>query len=105
MAKKKIPYKYRQKVVMERAMKERKPPVTPPRKKINWKLFFQALPGKITKFFREVVHELRRVTWPTRKALLTYTIIVLVALVFFSILLGIFDFAFIQLVEFLGGIR
>ena len=37
MAKKKVPIKYRQKAMMERAMKDRKAPVAPPKKKINWK--------------------------------------------------------------------
>jgi len=102
MAKKKLPFKYRQKVVMERALKDRKPPPAPPKRKINWKQWLRELPGKIVKFFRDVVHELKRVTWPTKKALLTYTIVVLVALAFFSVLLGVFDFLFIQLIELLA---
>ena len=102
MAKKKVPIKYRQKAIMERAMKERKAPPTPPKKKMNWKKFFRALPGRIARFFRDVVHELRRVTWPSRKALLTYTLVVIVALIFFSALLGLFDFMFIELVDFLS---
>ena len=104
MAKKKVPIKYRQKAIMERATKDRKAPVAPPKKKINWKQFFKALPGKIVKFFRDVVHELKRVTWPTRKALLTYTVVVLVTLIFFALLLGLFDFVFIQLIDFLASI-
>ncbi len=104
MAKKKVPIKYRQKAIMERAMKDRKAPVAPPKKKINWKQFFKALPGKIVKFFRDVVHELKRVTWPTRKALLTYTVVVLVTLIFFALILGLFDFLFIQLIDFLASI-
>ena len=104
MAKKKVPFKYRPKVVMERVAKDRKPPTAAPRKKIDWKQFFKALPGKIAKFFRDVAHELKRVTWPTRKALLTYTLVVLIALAFFSVLLGLFDFLFIQLVELLARI-
>ncbi len=102
MAKKKVPIKYRQKAIMERAMKERKAPAAPPKRKINWKQFFKSLPGRIAKFFRDVVHELKRVTWPTRKALLTYTLVVIVTLIFFAAVLGLFDFAFIRLVEFLA---
>jgi preprotein translocase subunit SecE len=105
MAKKKVPIKYRQKAIMERAMKDRKTPSAPPKKKINWKQFFKSLPGKIVKFFRDVIHELKRVTWPTRKALLTYTIVVIVTLIFFAALLGLFDFLFIQLIDLLAGIR
>ena len=104
MAKKKVPFRYRQKVVMERVAKDRKPPAAQPRKKINWKQFFKTLPKKIAKFFRDVVHELKRVTWPTKKALLVYTVVVLVALAFFAVLLGVFDFLFIQLVELMAKI-
>jgi preprotein translocase subunit SecE len=104
MAKKKLPYKYRQKVVLERALKDRKPPAAPPRRKIDWKKFLKELPRKIAKFFRDVLHELKRVTWPTKKALLTYTIVVLIALAFFAVLLGVFDFLFIQLIELLAKI-
>ena len=103
MAKKKIPFQYRPKQIMERQLKDRKPPSTS-RKKINWGEFFKKLPGRIAKFFRDVVHELKRVTWPTRKALLTYTVVVLVALVFFALILGLFDFLFLQLINFLAKI-
>ena len=34
--------------------------------------------GRIARFFREVVAELRKVIWPTRKELLTYTAVVIV---------------------------
>ncbi len=104
MAKKKIPLKYRQKYIMERqAKKERKAPA-PSRKKTNWGQFVKKMPGKIAKFFRNVVHELKRVTWPTRKALLTYTVVVLVTLVFFAIILGLFDLMFMRVVELLARI-
>jgi len=104
MAKKKVPFKYRPKTVMERASKDRKPPPAPPKKKIDWKQFITSLPKKIAKFFRDVVHELKRVTWPSKKALLTYTLIVIVTLIFFAIILGVFDFVFIQLIDFLASI-
>ena len=41
MAKKKIPFKYRPKQVMQRQLKDRKPPSAPPKRKIDWKLFFK----------------------------------------------------------------
>lgn len=104
MAKKKVPFKYRPKQVMERQLRDRKPPSAPSRKKIDWKLFFKKLPGRIVKFFRDVVHELKRVSWPSRKTLFTYTIVVIIALIFFAVLLGIFDFAFLRLIELLAKI-
>jgi preprotein translocase subunit SecE len=104
MAKKKVPVKYRQKAIMEQALRERKAPTAPPKRKINWKQFFKSLPKKIAKFFREVVHELKRVSWPSKKSLLTYTLVVIVTLIFFAIILGVFDFLFIQLIDLLAKV-
>jgi preprotein translocase subunit SecE len=43
--------------------------------------------GKYTKFLSDVREELRKVTWPTRKMVVTETIVVLVVLVFFTLLI------------------
>lgn len=103
VAKKKVPSKYRQKQILERQLKERKAQVLPPKKKVGWKQFLKGLPKRISKFFRDVVHELKRVTWPKRKDVWIYTIVVLVAIVFFAIVLGLFDFIFLRLVGLLIG--
>lgn len=50
--------------------------------------------GRIARFVREVVAELRKVIWPTRKELLTYTAVVVVFIaVIMAIVVGL-DFAF-----------
>ena|SRR5665811_235485 len=104
MAKQKIPTKFKQKAMMEKMAQERKPPSAQPRKKMNWKNFLKELPGKIAKFFRGVVHELKRVSWPTRRELWKYSVVVLVAIAIFAVLLGIFDFMWVRLVDFLTKI-
>lgn len=102
MAKRKVSRKYKKKAMMERQMtQERKVPSQKPKQKFNIWTFLKNLPKKVAKFLRNVVHELRRVTWPTRKALLTYTLVVLVTIVIFGVLLGLYDFIFLQLVELL----
>ena len=102
MAKRKVSRKYKKKAMMERQMtQERKVPSQKPRQKFNIWTFLKNLPKKVAKFLRNVVHELRRVTWPSRKALLTYTIVVLVTIAIFGVLLGLYDFIFIQLVDLL----
>jgi preprotein translocase subunit SecE len=50
--------------------------------------------GRIALFFRQTVAELRKVIWPTRKELISYTWIVLVFVVTMGIIIGILDFAF-----------
>jgi len=84
-------------------MQERKPP-SQPKKKVNWKQFIKRLPSRIAGFLRDVVHELKRVTWPSKKALINYTIVVIVTIIIFSILLGLFDLGFIQIVEMMAKI-
>ena len=58
-------------------------------------------PGRIRSigvFYKQVVAELRKVIWPTRKELITYTTVVLVFVVFMVVLVSLFDFAFSQVV-------
>ena len=56
-------------------------------------------PGPIsrtTTYVRQVVAELRKVIWPTRKELVTYTSVVLVFVVVMVLIVAVFDFAFTQ---------
>jgi preprotein translocase subunit SecE len=101
MAKRKVSRKYTKKGMMERQLQERKAPPSQPRKKINWKQFIKGIPSRVAGFFRDVVHELKRVTWPTKKALTNYTIVVVVTIIIFAIILGAFDLGFVQLVDLL----
>jgi preprotein translocase subunit SecE len=48
----------------------------------------------IGRFFREVVGELRKVIWPTRKELLTYTAVVIVFVTVMTALVGVLDYGF-----------
>ena len=50
-----------------------------------------ALWNKITKFLREVRSEMRKVSWPNRKELITYTIVVLVTVVIVAVFTGVVD--------------
>jgi preprotein translocase subunit SecE len=50
--------------------------------------------GRIGNFFREVVSELRKVIWPTRKELLTYTSVVIVFLLIMTTIVVGLDYLF-----------
>ena len=50
--------------------------------------------GRIGGFFREVVSELRKVIWPTRKELLTYTTIVIVFVSVMTAIVAALDWGF-----------
>lgn len=50
--------------------------------------------GRVPRFIREVVAELRKVIWPTRKELLTYTAVVVTFVTVVTAIVVLFDFAF-----------
>lgn len=59
--------------------------------------------GRIGRFFREVVAEMRKVIWPTRKELLTYTAVVVVFVAFMLTIVGLLDLAYAKGVLFVFG--
>jgi preprotein translocase subunit SecE len=50
--------------------------------------------NRISGFFREVVSELRKVIWPTRKELLTYTGVVIVFVTVVTTIVALLDLGF-----------
>jgi preprotein translocase subunit SecE len=48
----------------------------------------------ITRYLRETIGELRKVTWPTRKEATSLTIVVLIVIAVMSAFLGILDFIY-----------
>ena len=51
---------------------------------------------RVTTFYKQVVAELRKVIWPTRRELLTYTSVVLVFVLFMVAVVSLYDFLFSQ---------
>ena len=54
-------------------------------------------------FFRQMVGELRKVIWPTRSMLVTYTVVCLVFVVFMVIVVTSLDYGFTKLMFELFG--
>ncbi len=105
MAKRKVSRKYKKKAMMERQLtRDRKMPPQKPKQKFNIWTFLKNIPKNVSGFLRGVIHELKRVTWPSRKALFTYTVVVIVTIIIFAVLLGVYDFIFLQVVELLAKI-
>ncbi|WP_020520496.1 preprotein translocase subunit SecE [Catelliglobosispora koreensis] len=59
--------------------------------------------GKFGRFIREIISELRKVIWPTRKELLTYTAVVVVFVVVMLAIVGTLDFLYAKGVLFVFG--
>ena len=72
------------------AVRERTDAEAPKRKDARKRGFF----GRIGGFFREVVSELRKVIWPTRQELLTYTTIVVVFVTVMTAIVAGLDYGF-----------
>jgi preprotein translocase subunit SecE len=51
---------------------------------------------RVTTFYKQVVAELRKVIWPTRNELVTYTSVVLVFVLFMVAVVSAYDFLFSQ---------
>jgi preprotein translocase subunit SecE len=48
--------------------------------------------GGISRFFRDVWAELKRVAWPSRRQLQIYTLVVIASVIVVSVILFVFDF-------------
>jgi preprotein translocase subunit SecE len=55
---------------------------------------------KVSKFFREVKAEMKKVLWPTRKELISSTGIVIASVVVISLFIALVDLVFSGLLEF-----
>ena len=55
------------------------------------------------RFFRDVYSELKKVTWPSRKMVITYTIAVLVMSAVMAALLGAWEIGITQLMNWVIG--
>ena len=55
--------------------------------------------NKIAKYFRDVVSEVKKVSWPDRKELVNATIAAIVFIVIFAIVVGVVDLILGQLLK------
>ena len=58
---------------------------------------------RLFQYFKDVRVELKRVTWPTRKEVLNFCVVVVVTLVFFALFTTVIDMASTEAITFLGG--
>ncbi|ABO65478.1 MULTISPECIES: preprotein translocase subunit SecE [Geobacillus] len=54
---------------------------------------------RVTNFFKEVVRELKKVSWPNRKELVNYTAVVLATVAFFTVFFAVIDLGISQLIR------
>ena len=54
-------------------------------------------PGRVNRFLKETIGELRKVSWPTRQEAIQLTKIVIIVIIVMMLFLGGFDYLFTQL--------
>ena len=59
--------------------------------------------ARVGLFYRQVAYELRKVVWPTRKQLTTYTAVVLVFVSFIIAVVSLFDLVITKVVFWVFG--
>jgi len=59
---------------------------------------------RLGRYLREVRAELRKVAWPTRKELVTYTVVVLVTVGIAAVFLGVVDIIVSELLTLIGAL-
>ena len=67
-------------------------------KVVNW---FKTLPARIAKPFKNMVAELRKVTWPSKRKLIACSVTVLLFMLFMGIVIGLLDMGASSLVKLL----
>jgi len=55
--------------------------------------------GRMGKFFREVRAELRKVTWPGRKELVTSALVVIFVVIISTTYIGLIDYVFFRVLQ------
>ncbi|MEU5580316.1 MULTISPECIES: preprotein translocase subunit SecE [Streptomyces] len=59
--------------------------------------------GRLALFYRQIIAELRKVVWPTRSQLTTYTTVVIVFVVIMIGLVTVIDYGFSNAVKYIFG--
>jgi preprotein translocase subunit SecE len=59
--------------------------------------------GRLALFYRQIVAELRKVVWPSRRQLSTYTTAVIVFVVIVIAILSVLDWGFSRAIEYVFG--
>lgn len=67
--------------------------------------FFKNLPQNIATPFKNMWHELKKVTWPTKQDLIKYSCIVLIFMLFMGIVIGLLDMGSSRLVTAISSLK
>lgn len=60
--------------------------------------------SKISDFFKNVISEMRKVSWPKRKELTKYTIVVISTVIFMAVYFGVVDLGISEVMRWYTGL-
>lgn len=86
-------------------VKEKTEGTQQPKKEGKFITFCKNLPRTVAAPFKNMWHELKKVTWPTKKDLINYTCIVLVFMVFMGVVIGLLDMGASKLVTAISSLK
>ena len=89
---------------INKAVKVEQKQVSKPSRKFNLIKIGRNIATKTRIFFKEVWVELKKVSWPNRKTLISYTVVVVITVVILGLFIGLWDAAFLKLVDLLAKI-
>lgn len=82
----------------EKKASDKKVAMSRAQKILNW---FTKLPSRIAVPFKNMWYELKKVTWPTKRKLIVYSVVVLVFMLLMSVVIGVLDMGASALVKLL----
>ena len=59
--------------------------------------------SRLALFLRQVMFELKKVVWPTKEQMVTYTAVVVVFVIIMGLIIAALDYVFVQIVLFIFG--
>ena len=59
--------------------------------------------SRMSLFLRQVMFELKKVVWPTKEQMVTYTAVVVVFVIIMGLIIAALDYVFVQIVLFIFG--
>jgi preprotein translocase subunit SecE len=59
--------------------------------------------SRMALFLRQVMFELKKVVWPTKEQMVTYTAVVVVFVIIMGLIIAALDFVFVQIVLLIFG--
>lgn len=91
--------------VAKTSVKEKKAPAKADSKGGKFVNGLKNFPKRIAASFKNMYHELKRVTWPTKHKLMVYSVAVIVFVVAVAVVIGLLDMGASALVRALVGLK